>query len=243
MEVLGFILFAVGTMMDIQMTKPSDLLRIIWALGVIFALIKTIYLVRVFQQLNFLVTMITTVINEIMFFILMFAMYLVTFGACFHLVDVDITAYGRMNELLAHILGVLRCAMGDFAMIDMYHGFDLRNAKEEAHVHGVYRQSKSIVLFTWFLWVISIFILFMIFMNFIIAVISDAFATVLEFKIAHDYLQRVIMIYELETHFSMASLENDKYFPNILIIRRKKQNTAMKNNWQNWVQTIKAFIK
>ena len=69
--------------------------------------------------------MITTVMKDILFFLVMFSMYLLTFAICFHLVDVDIAAYGRMNELLAHIFSVLRCAMGDFAMIDMYLGFDL----------------------------------------------------------------------------------------------------------------------
>ena len=115
-------------------------------------------------------------------------MYLLTFAVCFHLVGVDIAAYGRMNELLAHIFAVLRCAMGDFAMIDMYFGFDLlvdMNSDDETQK---YRYSQTIMQFTWLVWLLSIFFLFMIFMNFIIAVISDSFSKVLEFKIAHDYL-------------------------------------------------------
>ena len=89
--------------------------------------------------------MITTVIEDIVFFLLMFSMYLLTFAACFHLVGVDISSYGRMNPLLAHFFAVLRGAMGDFAMIDMYNGFDLikdANAEEES---DKYRYSQTIM--------------------------------------------------------------------------------------------------
>jgi septal ring factor EnvC (AmiA/AmiB activator) len=83
----------------------------------------------------------------------------------------------------------------------------------------------------------------MIFMNFIIAVIGESFSKVLEYKIAHDYLQRAIMIYELEAHFNTNSLENPIYFPQILIVRTKKQNNQVKNNWQSCIKILKTFIK
>lgn len=50
-----------------------------------------------------------------------------------------------------------------------------------------YKHSKLIVYFTFFIWCISNFFLFMVFMNFIIAVIGESYATVVEFKMAHDY--------------------------------------------------------
>ena len=56
-------------------------------------------------------------------------------------------------------------------------------------------------MFTWFIWVIMNFFLFMVFMNFIIAVIGESYQAVVEFKIAHDYHQRIGMIYERELHF------------------------------------------
>jgi len=68
-------------------------------------------------------------------------------------------------------------------------------------------------------------------MNLIIAVISDTFTNVLKYKVAHDYMQRVIMIYELEIHFSSDKLENEKYFPQILIVRNKKGSHASNSNW------------
>lgn len=52
------------------------------------------------------------------------------------------------------------------------------------------------------MWVIAIMFLFMIFMNFIIAVIGDSFNKVLEYKTAHDYQQRLMMLYEREVQFT-----------------------------------------
>ena len=97
LEVVGYLLYATSTFLDCLLVKPNDLIRIIWVLTVIFILIKLIYLVRVFKQFNFLVTMITNVVQEIGYFLVMFEMYLLTFAICFHIVDVDIASYGRMN--------------------------------------------------------------------------------------------------------------------------------------------------
>ena len=62
----------------------------------------------------------------------------------------------------------------------------------------------------------------MIFMNFIIAVISDSYAQVIKYQIAHDYQQRAAMIYEREIYFNEKDFNNENYFPNILIVRQKK---------------------
>jgi hypothetical protein len=61
---------------------------------------------------------------------------------------------------------------------------------------------------TFLLWGIGTFFLFMIFMNFIIAVIGDSYNAVIEFKEAHDYQQRIMMIYEREASFSDKDFDN-----------------------------------
>ena len=62
----------------------------------------------------------------------------------------------------------------------------------------------------------------MIFMNFVIAVISDSYDKVRNVAVAHDYRERVKMVYEREIHFTEADFENEIYFPKILIVRKKK---------------------
>ena len=76
--------------------------------------------------------------------------------------------------------------------------------------------------FTFLIFVGCNLMIFMIFMNFIIAVISDSYTSVTEFSEAHDFRQRVEMIYEREIHFSEKELNDERLFPNILIVRKKK---------------------
>jgi len=97
-----------------------------------------------------------------------------------------VVPYGRCPRLIAHILAMLRCAMGDFAPIDMYQTYDLIK-DPNAEGDDKYIHSYTLVMFTWFIFIISIFMLFMVFMNFIIAVIGESYSKVIENKAAHDY--------------------------------------------------------
>ena len=175
----------------------SDQMKILFSFSVMMSLIKFVYLVRVFTNLNFLVTMLMTVCSEVGFFMLLFSIFLLCFAECNHIMNVDIEAYGRLPPLVSHFISVLRCAMGDFSVIDPYQGFDIIDFPEESG-DSMYRHSYKITVFTFVLWGIGIFFLFMIFMNFIIAVIGDSYEKVIKFKEAHDYKQRIMMIYERE---------------------------------------------
>jgi len=129
-ELLGIFLFAWAAVLDIQNPKITDTMQILFALSTLLTLVKVVYLIRVFRQLNFLVTMFITVVHEIQHFMILFIIFIITFAEAFHVVRIDITPYGRINESLALVIAVLRCAMGDFAMVDMYQGFDLYTTDE-----------------------------------------------------------------------------------------------------------------
>lgn len=64
----------------------------------------------------------------------------------------------------------------------------------------------------------------MIFLNFIIAVISKSYQKIICNAVAHDYHQKAELIYEREIHFGKSDFENEKYFPEIIIVRKKKIN-------------------
>ena len=161
-------------------------MKIMFSVSVILCLIKIVYLVRVFRNLNFLVTMVCTVIVEIYSFMVLYMIFLLAFAECYHILLVDISAYGRTPELAAHALATLRMSMGDFALLDPLQSFDII---EERNADGsiAWRHSRGILYFTWIIWFLSCFILFMIFMNFIISVIGDTYSRVIENKDAHDY--------------------------------------------------------
>lgn len=189
---------------------------------------------------------------------LLFVIFILTFAECYHIVQVNTEAYGRVHDLFALFLGTLRSAMGDFSIIDPKQGFDIQIVQyikdstgmssneidvQKMDEDPMYRHSLLIVYFTFFIYCVSAFMLFMIFMNFIIAVIGESYSKVNQYATAHDYRQRVILIYEKEIHFGQKDFNNEEFFPNILIVRKKKQNNQYVNNWQSYIKVIKNFVK
>jgi len=79
-EVGGIFLFSIAAILDILNETVTDTVRILWTFSILFSLIKIVYLIRVFQQLNFLVTMLITVVNEVMYFLLLFSAFILTFA-------------------------------------------------------------------------------------------------------------------------------------------------------------------
>jgi len=116
--------------------------------------------------------MISAVINEVRWFMVLFGIILTFFAECNHLLGVDVVPYGRTPRLIAHFMAMLRCSMGDFSPLDMWQTYDLIDNPDESS-DTKYRHSYSILMVTWIIFLCSSFILFMVFMNFIIAVIDD----------------------------------------------------------------------
>ena len=235
-------LYASGAIYDFLNERITDQLKILLSFSIMMSLIKLVYLLRVFSALNFLVTMLINVCKEVFYFIILFTIFVLTFAEMNHIMEVDISFYGRIPPISAHFIAVLRGAMGDFSVIDPFSGFDVVD-NPEIDGDGRYRHSFLIICFTYLIWGFSVFFTSMIFMNFIIAVISDSYNQVIEYKEAHDYKQRVTMIYEREAQFNDKDFDNPIYFPSVLIVRKKKENKTKKNNMQNWTANIKNYVK
>jgi len=234
-ELLGIFFYFWGTAMDLANDYFSDLNKIVFTITVLLSLVKRMYLLRVFRYLSFLVMMLIQVGNDVKMFMFIFLIFNLTFAECFHIVDVDVTSYGRMPELLSLTIAVLRAAMGDFSIIDPYVGFDPVDSyidPETGQEVETHRHSRMIVIFTFVIFMASSYLLFMIFVNFIIALIAETYGKVSQYYVAHDYHQRVILIYEREVLMQKETFENPIFFPNILIIRQKKHIETQKNNWQ-----------
>ena len=91
-------------------------------------------------------------------------------------------------------------------MIDSQESFDLHadgfEYDPDVHEEIVYRFEPKIVYSTFIIYMICNFCLFMIFMNFIITMIGESYGKVKDYADAHDYKERVLMIYEREIHFT-----------------------------------------
>ena len=62
--------------------------------------------------------MMIQVVNDVVYFMLLFVIFILTFAECYHIVQVNTEPYGRVHDLFALFLGTLRSAMGDFSIID-----------------------------------------------------------------------------------------------------------------------------
>ena len=120
LELIAIFIFFWASSLDIYNNTVTDTMRILFSLSTMLSLVKIVYLVRVFRQLNFLVTMMMTVVSEVVNFMVLFFIFLMTFAQCNHILEVDHSSYGRMTPIVAHFYMVLRSAMGDFSLIDPY---------------------------------------------------------------------------------------------------------------------------
>ena len=141
------------------------------------------------------------------------------------------SGYGRMPNLIAEIVSTIRLAFGEFTVIDPYNTFDYKK-------EGEYVRDFKIVATTFIIFIFSSVFLYLMLMNFIIAVICNTYATVQKYAIAHDYKQRVDMIYELEVLFKESDFINQTYFPNIIIVRKRKEN----NSYIHWFLFAKSHF-
>ena len=124
-EILEFGVFTTGAVLDIYFDEVSDPVRILLVCSVQLSLFKFLNLTRCFTSLSFLVQMLTTVFNDITYFLLLFLIFLLTFAMCIHVLAVDAGAYGRVPPIFAQVMAELRASMGDMAMLDPYMSFDL----------------------------------------------------------------------------------------------------------------------
>ena len=124
LEVGGMSLYTSGAIYDFLNDKIDDQLKILLSFSIMMCLVKLIYLVRVFSALNFLVTMLINVCKEVFYFIILFTIFVLTFAEMNHIMEVNVSMYGRIPSLSAHFIAILRASMGDFAIIDPFEGFD-----------------------------------------------------------------------------------------------------------------------
>jgi hypothetical protein len=124
-ELLGIILYTTGALLDIFSDQVSDACRIMFVCSLMFALIKVLFLIRIFKSFSFLVMMTIQVILDVQAFLLLFMFFVVIFAACYRVVDVDVSNFGRLPDWISSIIVTLKSAMGDFGLIGNSDGFDV----------------------------------------------------------------------------------------------------------------------
>jgi hypothetical protein len=98
-EVAEFPVFVAGSLKDIISERTTDMVQVLFTVSVMISLSKFLKLIRCFRQLSFLVMMIEQVVIDVKYFFVLFGIFLLSFGECYHILDINIAAYGRMPEI------------------------------------------------------------------------------------------------------------------------------------------------
>lgn len=99
------------------------------------------------------------------------------------------------------------------------------------------------MLTTWIVWVFAALVLNIIFMNFIIAVISESYEKVMQKLVAQLYKVKCELIVEREANMNEQDLNNPKYFPKYLILRRPIESGETEGQeWQGFIKDLKQNI-
>ena len=171
-ELAGIFLYLAASALDIKNDRVTDSTRILYVLSIMFSLYKIMFLIRTFRQFSFLVQMVITVMKALKWFLCLFFIFVLYFAQCYQILNVDISCYGRIPSIFAHMFATLRASLGDNALIDPYQSFDMYelDGDEKKYKHSLWIVHTTIVVFLF-----STLFLFAMFLNFIIAVIGNAF--------------------------------------------------------------------
>ena len=198
-------------------------------LTVIFLMqiVKTFFYLRIFENLSYIVTMITRVVIDLHVFGLFYTILLVFFSLIFAVIGVGNPGYGELKEqleewdgwpeqaqpfdtpgeeygqigpLLGYFFSSLRSSLGDF-------DFDASTylSQEENYLY-------------WLIWFLMIIVTTIIFLNFIIAEASNSYQKVKDRMSAELFREKTALISEAELMLLDRS-RTPEAFPQYIIIR------------------------
>jgi Polycystin cation channel len=146
---------------------------------VVFGFVKTIYFLRVFHKLSFLVQMLVDVFSDLRYFLLLFALVIGAFTLVIAIISEDATdGYDGIKSVAFYILA-LRQSIGDYDTSSFGPNSDYK-------------------ILAWLLWLVIMVVGNIVFMNFIIAVVSESYENCMNQMIAQSYLAKLEMIIDRE---------------------------------------------
>ncbi|CDW87439.1 wd-40 repeat protein [Stylonychia lemnae] len=191
----------------------TDFILIMQILVVIFASMKLLFFLRIYDGFSFLVSMIGGVFKDLKYFIGFFMIFIAQFGLIFTILfrGSPIQEYEGISSM-GYIVMVFRIAAGDF------------------NVENYRDQPQFIVELTWIIWLVAVMVLNVVFMNFIIAVISESYEKVMQKSVAESYRNKAKLIVEREVFFSKKNEKDPYYFPNYILLRRPVNTSQLGNS-------------
>ena len=190
------------------------------------ALIKTMFFLRIFDNLSYLVTLIRNVIYDLRLFMIFYLILIFMFSLIFGVMgfqnytndkelmeyfekkdDYPGIEYREIGLFFGNIISVIRMSLGDF-------DFDAIK----------YMDNLSNIIF-WLAWICIVLMTCIIFLNFIIAEASASYEKVVQNIDNYLIFEKCYMINESENmlYSSKESKKDKNKFPMFLIIREMDQ--------------------
>ena len=82
LENADIVFFFWSAYLDIVNDKVTEQMRVLFSMSILMSLVKMVYLLRVFKSLNFLVTMLSHVVKEVIQFMALFLVFMIAFAEC-----------------------------------------------------------------------------------------------------------------------------------------------------------------
>lgn len=175
--------------------------RIMMLLTILCSIPKTFFLLRVFESLSYIVTMLANVIYDLRVFLLFYGILIFMFAQFITILGVpNYGEYDKIGLFLGNLLQTLRISMGDF-------NFD--NTED---------LSIEINFLWWLVWLLIVVVTNIIFLNFIIAEASASYETVKERLDEFILKERTDLINESED-MTPDFVKSEYTFPKYIITR------------------------
>ena len=210
----------------LEPTPEVQFTRICYALLAIVSFIKLLSLLRIYNNISFIIKMLFRVSEELTPFLFLFMGFVGTFSFVVVALDMqrenleeDGDPYAGLGGI-GYFMFVLRTSFGDFS-VDPFKDMPM-----------------GISIFMWIFWLIVIFCNTIIFLNFIIAVISDSYEQIMDTRIEEIYQKKAQLLADIQSVFGEKSTKN----ANILVTRTCSSKTE-DIHWNGFVSEVKKAIK
>lgn len=153
---------------------------------ILLVLVKLNFFLRIFDDLGFMVQMVTAVFRDLQHFLVYFAILLSVFAVQVSVLMRDVQGHEGIGPVQFFVM-TLRTSLGDNDLDQEYTEFK--------------------ILF-WIVWVLIMLVGNIVMMNFIIAVVSDSYSQCMTTRVAQSFKVKVDMIIERELIMTDRQLAN-----------------------------------
>jgi hypothetical protein len=200
--------------------------RIFQAILLFAGFIKVLTNVQLYEELSFLIKMMSVVIVELVPFFILFISLNGIFAFMMAILGVSLFPQGEESDYeglgalaVGYFFYVLRLTLGDFDVSTFQH------------------LQRPTIYVVWLVWTAIVFLAAVIFLNFLIAVISDVYARVIDTRMEEVFQKKAEILIDIHDVMETKCKKEDY---NVLVTRQISQNDYGSEQWSGLLSTLKT---